>query len=288
MGRRRPAAAFSLFSFQDIITSVTAILVLVMILLTIELITRQRNAAKVSPDSTRRHVQATATRLESVAANLREEFAARRAQRTGYTLKQAQVTLAGFQADLVTAQLRLDETKRTQAAVTSLLGKVEREAAIYAENSKQLATLQRQLDEDRHEADQLEAANRIEQERQEDRKRRGADMPRSGTVLVFNPSPDPGRRAWLVELSGDGVRAALLGDYGPKDFGQDTGSGSAMEDWIASLIPKRDYCLLLIRPTANRAMETLIERRLTVAGIRFGVDLIGEDQSVCDGSQLAN
>lgn len=288
MGRRKPAAAFSLFSFQDIITSVTAILILVMILLTIELVTRQRHQATTSPDATRRHIDSTAKRLESVASRLRDEVAARRTQRTTYTVQQVQDVLAATQADLAATRLRLDETQRTRNAVARLLATAEEEAAVHASDAEQLATLKRELDEDREEADRLEAASLKEQERQENRKREITETPRSGTELVFNPPADSDRRAWLVELSGDGATVALLGADRTQRLGFDTDAGSAAESWIASLTPEGDYCLLLVRPSATKGLGREIEQRLNDAGIRFGIDLIGEDQAVRDGSKTTN
>jgi hypothetical protein len=285
MGRRKPAAAFSLFSFQDIITSVTAILILVMILLTIELVTRQRHQATTNPEATRRHIDATATRLESVASRLRDEVAARRAQRTPHTAQEAREVLAAVQADLTAARLRLDETLRTHDAVARLLATAEAEAAAHATFAEQLATYQRQMDEDREESDRLEAANRKEQDRQETRKREIAETPRSGTELVFNPPTDSDRRAWLVELSGDGATVAMLGTDRTERLGHDTDAGSAAEGWVAGLTPEGDYCLLLVRPSATKGLGKEIERRLDDAGIRFGIDLIGEDQTVRDGSR---
>ena len=288
MGRRKPAAAFSLFSFQDIITSVTAILILVMILLTIELVTRQRHQATTSPDATRRHIDATANRLESVASRMRDEVAARRAQRTTHTLQQAQDVLAATQADLAATLLRLDETQRTRNAVARLLATAEEEATVHAADAERLATLIRQLDEDREESDRLEAASLKEQERQENRKREIAETPRSGTELVFNPPADSDRRAWLVELSGDGATVALLGADRTQRLGSDTDAGSATEGWIAGLKPEGDYCLLLVRPSATKGLGKEIEQRLNDAGIRFGIDLIGEDQAVRDGSKTTS
>ncbi|MCE9629118.1 MAG: hypothetical protein K8S94_00155 [Planctomycetia bacterium] len=288
MGRRKPAAAFSLFSFQDIITSVTAILILVMILLTIELVTRQRHQATNSPDATRRHIDATVTRLESIASRLRNEVAARRAQQTPHTLQEARDVLAATQANLTDARLRLAETQRTRNAVARLLATAEEEAATHAADAERLAKLQRQSDEDCEECDRLESANRTEQERQENRKREIAEKPRSGTELVFNPPADSDRKAWLVELSGDGATVVLLGGNRTQRLGADTDAGSATEGWIAGLKPEGDYCLLLVRPSAAKGLGRDIEQRLNDAGIRFGIDLIGEDQAVRDGSTTKN
>ncbi len=47
--RNRSRAAFSLFSFQDIITAVTAIVILLVLILTLELISRRQQVAAADP-----------------------------------------------------------------------------------------------------------------------------------------------------------------------------------------------------------------------------------------------
>lgn len=285
MGRRKPAAAFSLFSFQDIITSVTAILILVMLLLTIELVSRRRHQAAANPDSTRRQVGATAARLEEIASRLREELAARRSHRPQRTQAAARQQLALVEAQLEAAQRRLEETLRTRETVARLRSAAEADAAAHAADIEKLGRLNGQLEDDRQEADRLETANREEDKRQEKRKQETLDAPRSGTELVFNPPTDSDRRAWLVEVSGDGVTVVLLGGDRNERLGLAASPGSAVGRWVDGLKPDRDYCLLLIRPSADDDLEQDMEQRLKDAGIRFGIDLIGEDQVVRDGSK---
>jgi hypothetical protein len=287
MGRRKPSAAFSLFSFQDIVTSVTAILILVMILLTVELVTRRRQQATSNPDVTRRQLEATVSRLEALVSQTRDAVAARRAQRPHLTPEAAEGELARMLADLNAARRRLAETERTRNAVSHLLATAETRAAASAADAERLAALQRQMEADKAESDRLETDNRKEKERQEKRRREIADTPRSGTELVFNPPADSDRRAWLVELSADGATAVLLGGDRIERLGHDVHTGVAATDWIGALTADGDYCLLLVRPSAPKHLGRLLERRLGDAGIRFGIDLIGEDQTVRDGSRPA-
>lgn len=285
MGRRKPTAAFSLFAFQDIITSVSAILILVMLLLTIELVTRRRQQAATDPAASRRQIAATADKLESLVVQLRDDVAERKAQRPTRSLVNAQAERERVQKELEATQRRLGETRRARDAASKHTAEVETEATERADEIQLLTDLETQLETDSREAETLDQANRLEQERQEKRKREIADTPRSGTELVFNPPADSDRRAWLVELSGDGVTVVLLGGDRTERLGRDAAPGSRFGRWLSELTPDGDYCLLLVRPSASDDVEQEVQRGLSDAGIRHGIDLIGEDQTVRDGSK---
>jgi ABC-type transport system involved in cytochrome bd biosynthesis fused ATPase/permease subunit len=195
MGRRKRAAAFSLFSFQDIITSVTAILILVMLLLSIELVSRRRQQAATDPDTTRRQMAATVAKLESLTAGLRDEVTARRAKRPVRSREAAQRELTRVREEFEATHRRHDETLETQVTVLRLRKDAEAVAAARAGDVEKVAQLERQTEADRQQADRLEDANRKEKDRQAKRKRDIADTPRSGTELVYNPQADSNRRA---------------------------------------------------------------------------------------------
>lgn len=287
MGRRKHAAAFSLFSFQDIITSVTAILILVMILLTIELVTRRRSEAVDDLGVTSEQIAAASVHLESLAGKLHEEVDARRAGRTIRTLAAARIELARMERELSATSARLTETRRVRDVVSAKARDAEGIAAANAKAAESLASLLTATESDMREAERLEKANAIEKERQEARRSEIGDSPRVGTELVFHPLADSSRRAWLVELSGAGVTAVLLGGDRSERFQPDAEAGSGFPRWVGMLDSMKDYCLLLVRPSATDMLESEVERTLIDAGIRYGIDFIGEEQAVRDGSKSA-
>jgi hypothetical protein len=287
MGRRKPAAAFSLFSFQDIITSVTAILILVMLLLSIELVSRRRQQAATDPDATRRQMAASVSRLESLTAVLREEVTARRTKRPARSREAAQREFVRVREEFEATRRRHDETLETQVTVSRLLKDAEAVAAARAGDVEKVAQLEKQAEADRQQADRLEDANRKEKDRQAKRKSEIADTPRSGTELVYNPQTDSNRRAWLVELSAAGITAVLLGGDRKEKLGADVSDSGQVARWIDELTPDGDYCLLLLRPSTPSSLEEEISVRLRNKGIRYGVDLIGEDQTVRDGTKTS-
>lgn len=284
MGRRKPAAAFSLFSFQDIVTSVTAILILVMLLLSVELISRRRSEAASDPAVTRRDMTSTVERLESQAATLREDLAARRSRGPARTVAMAERQLARVREELEASRRHLAETTVTRRAAAQLLAEKEALAAAHAGDAEEITRLEQESVESKARADALEEANTKEADRQDRRKQEIADGERAGTELVFSTPANSDRRAWLVELSRDGITALLLGSGRTERLGVDAGAGSRFATWCGGLTPQGDYCLLLERPSAADQLRTDAEERLKDRSIPFGIELVGEDQTVRDGS----
>jgi len=284
MGRRKPAAAFSLFSFQDIVTSVTAILILVMLLLSVELISRRRSEAASDPAATRRDMTSTVDRLESQAATLREDLAARRSRGPARTVATAERQLARVREELEASRGHLAEATVTRRAAARLLAEKEALAAAHAGDAEEITRLEQESVESKARAELLEEASRKEAERQERRKQEIADGERAGTELVFSTPANSDRRAWLVELSRDGITALLLGSGRTERLGVDAGAGSRFATWCGGLTPQGDYCLLLERPSAADQLRTDAEERLKERGVPFGIELVGEEQTVRDGS----
>lgn len=282
MGKRRSQAAFSLFSFQDIITSVTAILILIMLLLTLEMISRRRMDAVAEPRITRRHLETIIDSLEGLASRLRDDVAtatqdlvARRSR------AELDADMRRTETELAVASARLAETQHTRNAVALALREADERAAQMESQRDVLAAVAADADRDRQEAERLERAN--QQARDGDMQRRKA-----GAELVFNPPQQAGRRSWMLVIHGDGIDAFQLGAERQESLGVDTGVDSALARWIESLDHAGDQCLLLLRPSADHDLVVHIESALNAAGVQYGMDLVGEEQTVRIGSAVAS
>jgi hypothetical protein len=278
----RSHTAFSLFSFQDIITSVTAILILVMLLLTLEMVTRRRQQAATDPAETRRHLDGIVANLEALAGLLRDDAAAATQSKIDRRPReQLEADVRRLENNLSEAQLRLAETKRIAHAVAEQRRKAEATQEELVTRRDLVATLEGQRAKDRRQADLLEEKNSRERD---SRSRR----PAAGRALVYNVSPDAGRRQWLVELSRDGVVAWPIDGSGREDLGATTDEGSLLVDWIDRLDPTGDQCYLLLRPSCARLLVAQIMQRLEARGVAYGMDILGENQTVRVGSTIVD
>jgi regulator of replication initiation timing len=286
--RRRSTAAFSLFSFQDIITSVTAILILLVLILALELVTRRKQAAASDPSVSRAALAEAVSALEALVGQLASvvppDEPRPMVRRTRSELErdvrvvEDQARQAAADAELAravedraqslaaAAVTRLDDAREIREDV----GRMKEEAARVDEEATKLA-----LDNER-EADRLA-------KKQEEL----VQQPSQGAELVFNAPEDRDTQAWIIEVSSDGLTVVKLGTNKRRQLGADTGPESATANWLSELNPGRDHALILIRPSGVDIVDDIRES-LREAEISFGIDLIGEDQVVRDGMGEAN
>jgi len=285
MGRRRASATISLFSFQDIITSTTAILILIMLLLALQLSQRQQTAAASDLGATIRTLERMAEEQAAIAAQLRKQLAAAQAA-AGQRRPREEYEQAALDATARLDRARLEREEAEQLARLAERLQLESEARLAAREADRelLDKCARQLAEDSAAADRLDQENAAEKQRQAKRRQEMDERPSSGTELVFNRPQDSAQRPWLVELSGDGVVVVLLGTNSPERLGASWAAGSALAAWCDRLQPGGDYCLVLMRPSAAPEFVDAVEARFKDAGISYGIDFIGENQTVRDGT----
>jgi hypothetical protein len=285
MGRRSAVTTVSLFSFQDIITSTTAILILIMLLLALQLSQRQQAAAVSDLGATVRTLDKMAEEQAAIVAHLRKQLAAAQAA-AGERRPREEYEQAARDATARLDRVRLEREDAEQLARLAERRRLESEARLAArEADRELVDKSaRQLAEDSVTADRLDRENAAEKQRQAKRRQEMDERPSSGTELVFNRPQDSAQRPWLVELSGNGVVVVQLGTNAPEPLGASWAAGSPLAAWCERLHPAGDYCLLLMRPSAAPEFLDAVETRLKEAGISYGIDFIGENQTVRDGT----
>ena len=285
MSRRRSnQPSISLFSFQDIVTSVTAILILVVLILTLELISRKYDAAASDPATQKRATAEAVAELEALVNRLSSEAASedRRVSLAALpAIPDSELRILSDQVDRTVNQVadahRIhDRAKRlAQEALTALAGA--------REQSSEVALQEQETKELRQETDTLTAENADERSRLEKKKQEieGRSLP--GPQLVFKRPPGTARRSWLLEASDSGFTTLELGTGLATPLGSESGDASMLARWVATLQRNGDYVLILVRPSGIDASEKARER-LKTADVPHGLDFIGEDQSVHDGS----
>lgn len=282
--RNRSQVAFSLFAFQDIITAVTAIMILLVLILTLELITRKHEASAADPATSRAALAATIASLEKLVGLLVS------AVPTNEPRPLTRRTKAELERDV---RIVSDQAARAAADAEAARAVEGRARALAAaaiarlENAEELreevAAIQEQAARAEAEAKNLALENELETERLTKRREELVEKPSPGAELVFNAPQDFDRQAWIVEVSGGGLTVVKLGTNKRQELGGNVENGSKAAAWAAGLDPTSDHALVLVRPSGVDR-EDAVRALLGDEDIPFGVDFIGEDQVVRDGS----
>ena len=286
-GRRSQQPAISLFSFQDIVTSVTAILILIVLIMSLELITRKFTQAAGDVEATVVAIDQSVAEMEVLVNRLRAKVASdasvpaagaalSRSDRDVRILRDQVERAAGQVAD---AQRVRDAARRMADAAAAELRHKESMAVEMLEQ-------ERHADEVAAEAEQLAAKNAEERSRLDaqlrDLKKRGGNT----MDLVFRRPEDPSRQSWLLEVSEQGCVAVRLGSGQPEPLGASTGAGTPFASWFERLRSGGDYVLVLIRPSGIDAVGDVL-RQLSERDVPHGKEFIGEEQPVHDGAAPA-
>lgn len=275
-GRNREAA-ISLFSFQDIITSVTAIMILLVLILTLELITRTQQKGVAAAD-------------RQVARDLRQ--AVEDMERRADALR---AELADLQSSArQSATFSEEETRRREQEAAARAAELAEEIALLESRLRQAASARRQAEaalvdvptlppdaSAEHvaamdaRAQDIEEVNRRERERQRQAKAKPGD---EAPTLLFNRPEGEALRPRLVEVSGEGV--AVMGRDGeePRLF-RGLLAAAEFDRWLESLDPSKDYVVVILRPSGIGRYDKVLEA-VKDAGLGVGAEMVGESMPV--------
>jgi hypothetical protein len=258
--RRKVGAAISLFAFQDIITSVSAILIFVTLLMTLDLLDRRPDggdAAQAAADDLRSAIAETTARRDALRARSRQ------VQQKLHALTDASPDDLRRKAELAEAEAAdLDgQVRRLAGRVEQAGRRVEQAEARVGEaedRRRELAALE-------EEAESLDGQVADE-----------AD----GNRVYYNVVGGRPRAGWLVEVSRDRIAAAPL-DREARPVVFDRGRSSGCAEFLAWVAGRGDYLLLAVRPGGGERFDAIADT-LRASGHPFGYDPIAEDQEVFD------
>lgn len=286
MARRNRASgpAISLFSFQDIITSVTAILILMVLILTLELISRLQRGGASAADVR------TAADLRSALADLDESIRMRERDLADRT-KRAEAIATMTPDDLRKSIEATDaEASRLQDAIATIDRDVESAASERRVVTSQLVEtekLQPELDalireagELRTEAARLAKSNASEAEKLAHLEQRNSGRSLPPSTLVFNKVSPGGPQPRLVDVSGGGVRILGVGAGSNTTFNWPaSGVSPAFLGWLGELDQQREYVVLILRPSG---LPHYIDVRTAIAEkhLSMGFEVISEAMTV--------
>lgn len=270
MGRRRRGNPFTLFSFQDIITSVMGIMLLSALLLALELVTR--TAAKAPPVDPNRLRSTVAARSATAAVDV-DELKKNLAE----LQRNARVAAQTVVADSPNVDRRAEEELSRLEAELAELEKALRYVQ-KSETDRRARSFDRR--DDRSRAGQLAAAlDEIQSQI--------AELQAKGRYF-YRPMPGVGKQSWLVEFAADRILVGRLeSEIKPKGCAVDRRFADVKSflNFFETLSSQSDFLMMLVRPDGvENFSESLdhVERRK----FEYGFDLLGDDVTVfADGGR---
>lgn len=259
MARRSSQAAFSLFAFQDIITSVTGIMLLITLMLALELMQRVHDAP---PTQTSQQVDATQQTIidmkQEVEALQQQLNASSEAIERLPSLDAATLAQLEDELDEDSTRLRedIDETRK------DLKEKQDKLAAAQQANSSDRTQEQTELED--LEQQIATAQEQLDEIDSEDR--------------VFFTSGVQGKTTWVVEVVATGFGVAKIGASAPP---QRFSSVNAFGTWVASVDPATDALYLVVKPGGVSNFEQA-RQIIAAKNIQMGYQVVADSKAVLD------
>lgn len=282
---RSKDVAISLFSFQDIITSVTAIMILLVLILTLELVTREATKGMAAEDRrVAQELKRSVAEMESRVQALRHEASAARAAASdaaGFSAKETAEKTARAASEAKDLQEQISQLEVQLRSAQSTRRTAEGKLAASQTDAPETTAEQARAIDTR--AAEMEAANLAERNRQGNEAKEVREGTAAARTLVFNAPPGSTLEPLLVEISKDGLVAVGADGASPGRFtwnllGLPTGFG----DWLKARDKRREYVVLILRPSGVDRYDATREAVVS-AGFDVGTELIGEQMSLVLG-----
>ncbi len=249
MSRRgRNTTKFSLFAFQDIITSVTGIMILVTLILALELLQRKEKSPPKRTAQVTEQVLATVAKNNATMERLSEqlkEMQDETAKAAPYDIDRVgrQLEALGKLNDQLDRELNGLEKQRSDVA----------QAAREAASTETIEELVNKAKEKLEQLQELKDRNRV----------------------IFNPAAGQTKTPWLVEIDGKDFKVAKVGELAkPAVFS----SFNRFKTWAQARDKRSEYFVLLVKPEGIAAFDGA-RNALKQSGFDVGYDLLAADQT---------
>lgn len=265
MKRRHATAPFTLFAFQDIITSVTGILILIMLILCLTLLDRDDQPTEQSAPVDYEQVEAELAVQSAELQRLQAQLAALE--------KTTQMAVASTPEELREAILA--KTNHSEQLKRRILEAQQDQKDLLQDLADQEAKAQKQAP--------LRALSQRMKEEIEDLEAELEEL-RTTNRQAYSFRDADNTTAWIVDVGEQEFLVAPVGKQTKPQVFSDRSLANRVKkftDWASGLNPKTNYFVLVVRPKSVQGYR-LIRQQLEPEGFEFGVDLIGDDVTIID------
>ncbi|MCE2797549.1 MAG: hypothetical protein ACK5TG_16130 [Planctomyces sp.] len=260
MGRRRRSGGptFSLFAFQDIITCVMGIMLLLTLMLAVELSATEVTSSQSAAEDSLQTLETESAELLTAIATLEQQLATQTETLRSGALLNPELLEHSHRVAIREAATSQEEAQRTESlARTSqqTLNGIRQQFTGLQAILEETQSLESQLAARQQELDQLN----------------------SGSKLVYNRHSSSTKFCWIIELdSPTQIRAGLMGDASACTKLQDV---ATTIEWIANKPAQDSSVMLLVKPGGAACLKEL-SAEFRRREIPYGFDLLPQDTTV--------
>lgn len=267
MTRRKPIGpSVSFFAFQDVITSVVGIFVLITLIMILELATKSQVHSPTLSRTGEAQLQKNVDLVREEVEFLKEKYAAILSRKS----EEANVNSFNYEAVLNEITQELDHLTKIKSRFDELLSQ-SNQALLEAQNRRDKLTLEWEArSSDRDELEKLEALTRSVQ-------RQLGELD-SDNPLIFRRGNIGDRSLVLVDLSSGGITITESFDLSTVRF-DGIKRIREFENWLNSPSLKTKHLIIFVRPSSIADFEA-IEELLRIHNAYFGFDLLAEHRSI--------
>ncbi len=273
MSKRSHAPAISLFSFQDIITSITGIMFLVVLLLLLFIL--EVDPKKPDVNLSEQYSQASARieelrRLLSSNRGMEKELQEKLYELQKNDPRQLSQRLEALSSELVQLEAGVDPRHQELQKFERQLKELKK---VSKEAEARLNDLQEQARKSTQRVEDLKK-NLAKAECQEQRREH---------LMPYTVDSSLGTSPIIAECGADGIRAITVADRSIHDFRCSNvltyfESVEAFMGWVRTLDALQVYFCLLIKPVAFQYAE-LLSSQLKAAGFQRGLEVMPSNES---------
>jgi hypothetical protein len=260
--RNKDTPAFSLFSFQDIITSVTGVIMLVTLLLALKLTTQV--SAKPSSNG-----------IENV------EMMQKRIAQTKESIAVLRLSLEGHSTlDEELGKHTSQSAAKELAVVTEEVRLLQNKVAELRQQSVDLDNLVEAANQDwLNQSDDVETLEKAQEELAA-AQRELTELKNSQRVF-YNQADEGGRQVYIVELFNSDILVAAAGLKSAPDRFSGPKKLADFVDWTKEISPSRVRFVIIVHPGTTDLFRK-IEDELKGKGFKIGYDLLPKDKTAVD------
>ncbi len=260
MRRKKNNNPFSLFAFQDIITSVSGIFIFLTLLLALELVNRVAKISQITiterPRQSLEQLKSEITVLRSQIENVQKKIVGEiQAQEGILSLSETEITANTIQlnSDIDTVQKETDALEVRHHSLEDQCKNLPQKQEDLSRLQQEIKTLQEQNSDVREKLEQLE----------------------EGHLNIYTRSAKYKEKPWIIDISAKRIEIISL----TKEERVVLANKEMFLEWTGQRNRQNDYFFLVFRPSASGfAIE--LQEQLKLAGFKLGLELMGENEEI--------